>query len=154
VLKFVSTLVDPSICLFRYAGFGLCGTPDTLIQALAQRPQVNNLTIISNNAGLDKSGLGLLLHSRQISKLIGSYIGANKLVSLETSTASFHVKNKQSPYAYSRKFSQLENLYLTGQIALELTPQGTLAEKCRAGAAGIPAFYTPTGSVNLIMLSA
>ncbi|PLW31974.1 hypothetical protein PCANC_21983 [Puccinia coronata f. sp. avenae] len=104
--------------LIASSGFGLCGTPDTLIQALAQRPQVNNLTIISNNAGLDKSGLGLLLHSRQISKLIGSYIGANKL---------------------------LENLYLTGQIALELTPQGTLAEKCRAGAAGIPAFYTPTG---------
>lgn len=104
--------------LIASSGFGLCGTPDTLIRALAQRPEINNLTVISNNAGVDKSGLGLLLYSRQISKLIGSYIGANKL---------------------------LENLYLTGQISLELTPQGTLAEKCRAGAAGIPAFYTPTG---------
>jgi len=104
--------------LIASSGFGLCGTPDTLIQALAQRPEINNLTVISNNAGVDKLGLGILLHSRQISKLIGSYIGANKL---------------------------LENLYLTGQISLELTPQGTLAEKCRAGAAGIPAFYTPTG---------
>ncbi|POW19785.1 hypothetical protein PSHT_04276 [Puccinia striiformis] len=101
-----------------YAGFGLCGTPDTLIEAVAQRPEIKNLTLISNNAGIDKSGLALLLHSGQITKLIGSYIGANKL---------------------------LENLYLTGQISLELTPQGTLAEKCRAGAAGIPAFYTPTG---------
>ncbi|OAV95472.1 hypothetical protein PTTG_04623 [Puccinia triticina 1-1 BBBD Race 1] len=104
--------------LIASSGFGLCGTPDTLIQAVARRPEIKNLTLISNNAGVDKSGLGLILHSRQVSKLIGSYIGANKL---------------------------LENLYLTGQISLELTPQGTLAEKCRAGAAGIPAFYTPTG---------
>ncbi|KAH9462447.1 hypothetical protein MJO28_002780 [Puccinia striiformis f. sp. tritici] len=104
--------------LIASSGFGLCGTPDTLIEAVAQRPEIKNLTLISNNAGIDKSGLALLLHSGQITKLIGSYIGANKL---------------------------LENLYLTGQISLELTPQGTLAEKCRAGAAGIPAFYTPTG---------
>ncbi|KAI9628995.1 hypothetical protein KEM48_011246 [Puccinia striiformis f. sp. tritici PST-130] len=88
--------------LIASSGFGLCGTPDTLIEAVAQRPEIKNLTLISNNAGIDKSGLALLLHSGQITKLIGSYIGANKLVS-------------------------------------------TLAEKCRAGAAGIPAFYTPTG---------
>ncbi|KAA1105075.1 hypothetical protein PGTUg99_017223 [Puccinia graminis f. sp. tritici] len=104
--------------LIASSGFGLCGAPDTLIQAVARRPEIKNLTVISNNAGVDKAGLGLILHTRQVSKLIGSYIGANKL---------------------------LENLYLTGQISLELTPQGTLAEKCRAGAAGIPAFYTPTG---------
>ncbi|MBW0495380.1 hypothetical protein O181_035095 [Austropuccinia psidii MF-1] len=100
------------------AGFGLCGTPDTLIKALSRRPEVKNLTVVSNNAGVDKYGLGVLLHSGQISKMISSYIGANK---------------------------HFENLFLTGQISLELTPQGTLAERCRAGAAGIPAFYTPTG---------
>ncbi|PRQ76068.1 hypothetical protein AAT19DRAFT_13090 [Rhodotorula toruloides] len=99
-------------------GFGLCGTADTLIGALAKRPEVKNLTCVSNNAGVGKMGLGALLHSGQISKMISSYLGANK---------------------------HFESLYLTGQVSLELTPQGTLAERCRAGGAGIPAFYTPAG---------
>ncbi|GAA6009497.1 3-oxoacid CoA-transferase [Rhodotorula paludigena] len=99
-------------------GFGLCGTADTLIGALSQRPEVKNLTCVSNNAGVGKFGLGALLHSGQISKMISSYLGANK---------------------------HFESLYLNGQISLELTPQGTLAERCRAGGAGIPAFYTPSG---------
>ncbi|GAA5881695.1 hypothetical protein JCM5296_005478 [Sporobolomyces johnsonii] len=99
-------------------GFGLCGTADTLIGALAKRPEVKNLTCVSNNAGVGKFGLGALLHSGQISKMISSYLGANK---------------------------HFESLYLNGQISLELTPQGTLAERCRAGGAGIPAFYTPSG---------
>ncbi|ORY63810.1 hypothetical protein BCR35DRAFT_308776 [Leucosporidium creatinivorum] len=99
-------------------GFGLCGTADTLIGALSKRPEVKNLTCVSNNAGVGKFGLGALLHSGQISRMISSYLGANK---------------------------HFESLYLNGQIALELTPQGTLAERCRAGGAGIPAFYTPSG---------
>ncbi|GAA5902042.1 hypothetical protein JCM6882_000175 [Rhodosporidiobolus microsporus] len=99
-------------------GFGLCGTADTLIGALSKRPEVKNLTCVSNNAGVGKFGLGALLHSGQISRMISSYLGTNK---------------------------HFESLYLNGQIALELTPQGTLAERCRAGGAGIPAFYTPSG---------
>ncbi|GAA5948604.1 hypothetical protein JCM3765_004941 [Sporobolomyces pararoseus] len=99
-------------------GFGLCGTADTLIGALAKRPEVKNLTCVSNNAGVGKFGLGALLHSGQVSKMISSYLGANK---------------------------HFESLYLNGKISLELTPQGSLAERCRAGGAGIPAFYTPSG---------
>ncbi|GAA6052069.1 hypothetical protein JCM3770_006613, partial [Rhodotorula araucariae] len=99
-------------------GFGLCGTADTLIGALSKRPEVKNLTCVSNNAGVGKFGLGALLHSGQISKMISSYLGANK---------------------------HFESLYLNGEISLELTPQGTLAERCRAGGAGIPAFFTPSG---------
>ncbi|GAA5842856.1 hypothetical protein JCM11251_005827 [Rhodosporidiobolus azoricus] len=99
-------------------GFGLCGTADTLIGALSKRPEVQNLTCVSNNAGVGKFGLGALLHSGQISRMISSYLGSNK---------------------------HFEALYLNGQISLELTPQGTLAERCRAGGAGIPAFYTPSG---------
>ncbi|KAJ9116381.1 hypothetical protein QFC22_004822 [Naganishia vaughanmartiniae] len=99
-------------------GFGLCGVPNTLIQALAKRSDVNNLTGVSNNAGAGERGLGLLLHTGQISKMIASYIGGNKL---------------------------FESKYLKGEIDLELTPQGTLAERIRAAGAGIPAFYTPTG---------
>ncbi|GAA6040660.1 hypothetical protein JCM8097_008092 [Rhodosporidiobolus ruineniae] len=99
-------------------GFGLCGTADTLISALSKRPEVKNLTCVSNNAGVGKFGLGALLHSGQISRMISSYLGTNK---------------------------HFESLYLNGQISLELTPQGTLAERCRAGGAGIPAFYTPSG---------
>ncbi|GAA6007789.1 hypothetical protein JCM11491_003964 [Sporobolomyces phaffii] len=99
-------------------GFGLCGTADTLIGALAKRPEVKNLTCVSNNAGVGKFGLGALLHSGQVSKMISSYLGANK---------------------------HFEQLYLNGKISLELTPQGSLAERCRAGGAGIPAFYTPSG---------
>ncbi|KWU42338.1 3-oxoacid CoA-transferase [Rhodotorula sp. JG-1b] len=99
-------------------GFGLCGTADTLIGALAKRPEVKNLTCVSNNAGVGKFGLGALLHSGQIAKMIASYLGANK---------------------------HFEKLYLDGKVSLELTPQGTLAERCRAGGAGIPAFFTPSG---------
>ncbi|KAJ9099183.1 hypothetical protein QFC21_004063 [Naganishia friedmannii] len=99
-------------------GFGLCGVPNTLIQALSKRSEVNNLTGVSNNAGAGERGLGLLLHTGQISKMIASYIGGNKL---------------------------FESKYLKGEIDLELTPQGTLAERIRAAGAGIPAFYTPTG---------
>ncbi|EPQ28542.1 uncharacterized protein PFL1_03846 [Pseudozyma flocculosa PF-1] len=108
----------PSGSTVLSAGFGLCGTPETLIQAIERQPQIKNLTVVSNNAGTGEKGLGKLLKSRQISKMISSFIGANKY---------------------------FENQYLTGQVSLQLTPQGTLAEKCRAGAYGIPAFYTPTG---------
>jgi len=97
-------------------GFGLCGVPDTLINALHSKPSIRNLTAVSNNAGVDNSGLGILLASGQISKMIASYVGENKT---------------------------FEQKYLTGEIEVELTPQGTLAERCRAGGAGIPAFYTP-----------
>lgn len=97
-------------------GFGLCGVPDTLINAVRANPSIQGLIAVSNNAGVDDSGLGLLLSSRQIKKMIASYVGENKT---------------------------LERMYLIGEIELELTPQGTLAERCRAGGAGIPAFYTP-----------
>ncbi|KAL8932381.1 MAG: hypothetical protein Q9216_006863, partial [Gyalolechia sp. 2 TL-2023] len=97
-------------------GFGLCGVPDTLINALHSLPHITNLTAVSNNAGIEGSGLGLLLASKQIKKMIASYVGENKV---------------------------FERMYLSGEIELDLTPQGTLAERCRAGGAGIPAFYTP-----------
>jgi 3-oxoacid CoA-transferase len=97
-------------------GFGLCGVPDTLIKAVLDTPSISGLTAVSNNAGVDGSGLGLLLASKQIKKMIASYVGENKT---------------------------FERMYLSGEIELELTPQGTLAERCRAGGAGIPAFYTP-----------
>lgn len=103
-------------------GFGLCGVPEDLIQAL-HRKGVKNLTTISNNAGVDQFGLGRLLHSRQIKKHIGSYVGENKL---------------------------FEQLVLSGELDLELNPQGTLAERIRAGGAGIAAFYTPTGYGTLV----
>lgn len=99
-------------------GFGLSGVPDTLINALEKRPDIKEICAVSNNAGVDGSGLSKLLVSGQISKMIASYIGGNKT---------------------------FEKLYLTGKIDLELTPQGTIAERCRAGGAGIPAFYTATG---------
>lgn len=98
-------------------GFGLCGIPENLIQALLRKGS-KDLTIISNNAGIDGCGLGLLLEAGQIKKLIGSYVGENK---------------------------RLEELVLNGGLEMELNPQGTLAERIRAGGAGIPAFYTPTG---------
>ncbi|KAI0273715.1 3-oxoacid CoA-transferase [Gloeopeniophorella convolvens] len=104
-------------------GFGLCGTPDTLIGALAERPDVRDLTAISNNAGSGQFGLGKLLHSGQIDKMVSSYIGGNK---------------------------HFEQLYLQGKISLELVPQGTLAERLRAHAAGIPAFFTPTGASTAV----
>lgn len=97
-------------------GFGLSGVPDTLINSVKQSPSVTGLTVVSNNAGVDGAGLGLLLQSKQIKKMVASYVGENKT---------------------------FEKMYLTGEIELELTPQGTLAERCRSGGAGIPAFYTP-----------
>jgi 3-oxoacid CoA-transferase subunit A len=98
-------------------GFGLCGIPEALIAALRDSG-VQNLTAISNNAGVDGFGLGQLLATRQIKKMIASYVGENK---------------------------EFERQYLAGELALEFTPQGTLAEKLRAGGAGIPAFFTKTG---------
>lgn len=98
-------------------GFGLCGIPEALIVALRDSG-VKDLTCISNNAGVDDFGLGLLLQTRQIKKMIASYVGENK---------------------------EFERQYLSGELEVELTPQGTLAEKLRAGGAGIPAFFTATG---------
>ena len=98
-------------------GFGLCGLPENLILALKES-KVKKLTVISNNAGTEKHGLGLLLETRQIDKAISSYVGENKL---------------------------FEKQYLSGEIELEFNPQGTLAERIRAGGAGIPAFFTATG---------
>ncbi len=103
-------------------GFGLCGIPEALIAALRDSGK-KNLTAISNNAGVDGFGLGLLLETRQISKMISSYVGENK---------------------------EFERQYLAGELQLEFTPQGTLAEKLRAGGAGIPAFYTRTGYGTLV----
>src|SRR5487761_110848 len=103
-------------------GFGLCGIPDQLIAAIRQSG-VRGLTMISNNAGIDGAGLGLLLESRQIRKMISSYVGENKL---------------------------FEQLYLQGELELEFNPQGTLAERIRAGGAGIPAFFTKTGVGTLV----
>jgi 3-oxoacid CoA-transferase subunit A len=98
-------------------GFGLCGIPERLIDAI-QRTGVRNLTIASNNAGIDNEGLGKLLRSRQVKKMISSYVGENK---------------------------EFERQYLAGELEVEFCPQGTLAERCRAGGAGIPGFYTKTG---------
>ncbi|WEI04690.1 CoA transferase subunit A [Acinetobacter johnsonii] len=103
-------------------GFGLCGIPESLIAALKQTG-VKNLTCISNNAGVDGFGLGLLLESKQIKKMIASYVGENK---------------------------EFERQFLSGELEVELTPQGTLAEKLRTGGAGIPAFFTATGVGTLI----
>lgn len=98
-------------------GFGLCGIPENSIAELV-RKNVKDLTCISNNAGVDDFGLGLLLHKKQIKKMISSYVGEN---------------------------AEFERQMLSGELEVELTPQGTLAEKCRAAQAGIPAFYTPAG---------
>jgi 3-oxoacid CoA-transferase subunit A len=98
-------------------GFGLCGIPENLILALVEKG-VKDLTVISNNCGIDDWGLGLLLKNRQIKKMIGSYVGENK---------------------------EFERQVLSGELEVELLPQGSLAEKIRAGGAGIPAFYTPAG---------
>ena len=103
-------------------GFGLCGIPEALIEALRDTGR-KNLTVISNNAGVDGFGLGLLLESRQVRKMISSYVGENK---------------------------EFERQYLAGELELEFTPQGTLAEKLRAGGSGIPAFFTRTGYGTLI----
>ncbi len=103
--------------LIAVGGFGLCGIPENLIVAL-RASGAKNLTVASNNAGVDDWGLGLLLQTRQISRMISSYVGEN---------------------------AEFERQYMAGELELEFTPQGTLAERLRAGGAGIPAFYTRTG---------
>jgi 3-oxoacid CoA-transferase A subunit len=103
-------------------GFGLCGIPEKLILALRDSG-VKNLTCVSNNAGVDGAGLGLLLETRQIRKMISSYVGENKI------------------------FAQQ---YLAGELELEFNPQGTMSERIRAGGAGVPAFFTPTGVGTII----
>ena len=108
--------------LFAVGGFGLCGIPEALIDALRDSG-MKNLTVISNNAGVDGFGLGKLLETRQITKMISSYVGENK---------------------------EFERQYLAGELQLEFTPQGTLAEKLRAGGAGIPAFFTKTGVGTMV----
>ncbi|WP_294637657.1 CoA transferase subunit A [uncultured Aquabacterium sp.] len=108
--------------LLAVGGFGLCGIPEALIDAL-QASGVKDLTVISNNAGVDGFGLGKLLNTRQIKKMISSYVGENK---------------------------EFERQYLAGELELEFTPQGTLAEKLRAGGAGIPAFFTKTGVGTIV----
>ena len=99
-------------------GFGLCGIPENAIKALAELG-VKDLTFVSNNCGVDDFGLGILLHNKQIKKMLSSYVGENK---------------------------EFERQYLSGELEVELCPQGTLAERLRAGGAGIPAFFTPTGA--------
>jgi 3-oxoacid CoA-transferase subunit A len=108
--------------LLAVGGFGLCGIPEALIEALKDSG-VKDLTVVSNNAGVDGFGLGKLLETRQIRKMISSYVGENK---------------------------EFERQYLAGELELEFTPQGTLAEKLRAGGAGIPAFFTRTGVGTLV----
>ncbi len=108
--------------LIAVGGFGLCGIPEALIDALRDSG-AKNLTAISNNAGVDGFGLGKLLETRQISKMISSYVGENK---------------------------EFERQYLAGELQLDFTPQGTLAEKLRAGGAGIPAFFTKTGVGTMV----
>jgi len=108
--------------LLAVGGFGLCGIPEALIDALKDTG-VKNLTVISNNAGVDGFGLGKLLETRQIKKMISSYVGENK---------------------------EFERQYIAGELQLEFTPQGTLAERLRAGGAGIPAFFTKTGVGTLV----
>jgi 3-oxoacid CoA-transferase subunit A len=108
--------------LLAVGGFGLCGIPEALIEAL-RASGAKHLTVISNNAGVDGFGLGKLLETRQIRKMISSYVGENK---------------------------EFERQYLAGELELEFTPQGTLAEKLRAGGAGIPAFFTRTGVGTMV----
>jgi 3-oxoacid CoA-transferase subunit A len=103
-------------------GFGLCGIPENLIAAI-RRKGTKDLTIVSNNAGVDDFGIGVLLQQRQVKKMISTYVGENKL---------------------------FEQLVLSGELQVELNPQGTLSERLRAGGAGIPAFYTPTGYGTMV----
>ncbi|MDQ0269328.1 CoA transferase subunit A [Cytobacillus purgationiresistens] len=122
-MKTIHTSFDEAVkdihdgAVIMVGGFGLCGIPENLIIALVNKG-VKDLTVISNNCGVDDWGLGLLLKNKQIKKMIGSYVGENK---------------------------EFERQVLSGEIDVELIPQGTLAEKIRAGGAGIPAFYTPAG---------
>lgn len=123
--KLVSSAADavrdiPDGATILAGGFGLCGIPENAIRALREQG-TKNLTVVSNNCGVDDFGLGLLLKNRQIVKMVSSYVGENK---------------------------EFERQYLSGELELELTPQGTLAERLRAGGAGIPAFYTPTGAAT------
>ena len=108
--------------LIMSGGFGLCGVPDALIEAI-RKAGTQNLTVVSNNAGIDGAGLGVLLESRQIKKMISSYVGENKTFA---------------------------DMFLKGELQLEFNPQGTLAERIRAGGAGIPAFFTKTGYGTVI----
>jgi 3-oxoacid CoA-transferase A subunit len=103
-------------------GFGLCGTPEDLINAINKNGQ-KDLTIASNNCGIDGVGLGVLLNAKQVKRMISSYVGENK---------------------------EFERQYLSGELEVELVPQGTLVEKMRAGGSGIPAFFTPTGNGTLV----
>ena len=112
----------PEGAMLMAGGFGLCGIPENLILAVRDSG-VGGLTVVSNNAGVDDFGLGLLLQTRQIRKMVSSYVGENKT---------------------------FEAQYLSGELEVDLVPQGTLAERIRAGGAGIPAFYTPTGFGTLI----
>src|SRR5215468_6003030 len=116
----IAKLTDGATILM--GGFGLCGIPENLIAAV-RRKGTKNLTIVSNNAGVDDFGIGLLLQNRQVKKMISTYVGENKL---------------------------FEQLVLSGQLQMELNPQGTFAERIRAGGAGIPAFYTPTGYGTIV----
>jgi 3-oxoacid CoA-transferase len=118
--KAIENLRDGATILM--GGFGLCGIPENLIAAV-QRAGTKNLTVVSNNAGMDDFGIGLLLQTRQVKKMISTYVGENKL---------------------------FEKLVLAGELEVELNPQGTLAERLRAGGAGIPAFFTPTGFGTMI----
>ncbi len=116
----IANLTDGATILM--GGFGLCGIPENLIAAV-RRKGTKNLTIVSNNAGVDDFGIGLLLQNRQVKKMVSTYVGENKL---------------------------FEKLVLAGDLQVELNPQGTLAERLRAGGAGIPAFYTPTGYGTMV----
>jgi len=112
----------PDGSVLMMGGFGLCGIPELLIAELRRRG-TKGLTIISNNAGVDEFGIGILLQAGQVRKMVSSYVGENAL---------------------------FERLYLTGDLELEFVPQGTLAERIRAGGAGIPGFYTPTGVGTMV----
>lgn len=116
----IANLKDGATILM--GGFGLCGIPENLIAAV-RRKGTKNLIVISNNAGVDGFGIGLLLQNRQVKKMISTYVGENKL---------------------------FEQLVMGGELELELNPQGTFAERLRAGGAGIPAFYTPTGFGTMV----
>jgi len=118
--KAIENLKDGMTILM--GGFGLCGIPENLIAAV-ERKGTKNLTIVSNNAGIDGFGIGILLEKRQVKKMVSTYVGENKL---------------------------FEQLVTSGELELELNPQGTFAERIRAGGAGIPAFYTPTGYGTMV----
>ena len=116
----IEKLADGATILM--GGFGLCGIPENLIAAV-RRKGTKDLTVVSNNAGVDGFGIGLLLQNRQVKKMVSTYVGENKL---------------------------FEQLVTSGELQLELNPQGTFAERIRAGGAGIPAFYTPTGYGTMV----